>query len=312
MQQAVDIVHASTHPRNKIAALLSGHDREGRDFTAAHTNYWPGPIKEHIGMQTRIGSASGTVHAETACIIASPCTAGSSFYVTDPFCPNCAKNMAEAGVREIYIDHKGFEKDFVTRRQAHFKDMSLRICAASGMAVYEIRRKEKKITPLLILPSQHTQPEHKEIEIAEVQTDFLSFARARQVEGAHRPFALGMGYDPAGNRTIALITGASLPPGLTEGDEMDSTDKYSQRTEPLNRLLMNAARLGIVLDRDHLYSSRIPTAREQVNLTGAGVARLYIGDKTDSRDASGPEAMRLLERHNVMEYIFTDDAGRRL
>ena len=149
MQKAVDIVNTSQHPTNKIAATLFGQDHEGQVFSVSRTNYWPEPILKKIGTTQRIGNSSGTIHAETACIMNAPCTEGASLCVTDPFCPNCAKNMAEAGIKTVYIDHKGFNKDFVARRGDEFENMSMYICESAGISVYEIRRKEKELIPIL-------------------------------------------------------------------------------------------------------------------------------------------------------------------
>ena len=105
MQRAVDIVGTSPHPANKIAATVFGLDTTGQPFSVSRTNCWPQSIADRIGMDADIGDSSGTIHAETAAIFAAPVTAGAALCVTDPFCPNCAKNIAEAGIRTIYIDH---------------------------------------------------------------------------------------------------------------------------------------------------------------------------------------------------------------
>ena len=109
MQAAVDIVNASPHPVNKIAATLFGVDQSGHAFSISRTNNWAAKIKEKIGTDTMIGSCSGTIHAETACIFAAPYTDGTSLCVTDPFCPNCAKYIVASGISSVYIVHKGFE-----------------------------------------------------------------------------------------------------------------------------------------------------------------------------------------------------------
>src|SRR5688572_3388790 len=132
MQQAVDIVQQSEHPTNKVSAAIAGLDVTGTPYAIAKTNYWPEDIKMRIGREARIGSASGTVHAETACLLAAPRTENASVFVTDVPCPNCVKNMAEAGIKALYIDHKGFAKDFALRRGGHFESMSLRICEKAG------------------------------------------------------------------------------------------------------------------------------------------------------------------------------------
>ena len=49
MQAAVDIVNASPHPVNKIAATLFGADQSGHAFSISRTNDWAARIKEKIG-----------------------------------------------------------------------------------------------------------------------------------------------------------------------------------------------------------------------------------------------------------------------
>lgn len=142
-QMAVDIVGQSPHPDNKVAACA---------FTEHHaiarTNEWPERIEKNIGTSTRIGDSSGTIHAETNCLLHFPDkTDGASLAITDPCCPNCAKCIAEAGIKNIYIDHKGFTKDFASRRGDEFKNMSMSILVHAGINVYEVNRKEKPSHP---------------------------------------------------------------------------------------------------------------------------------------------------------------------
>ncbi len=92
MQAAVNIVLTSPHPTNKVAAaIFSGAD------ILVRTNNWPSRIATVLGQDARVGNSSGTVHAEVNCISDFPHpTEGASLCITDPFCPNCAKNIAEA------------------------------------------------------------------------------------------------------------------------------------------------------------------------------------------------------------------------
>ena len=122
-QAAVDIVNTSPHPESKVACTLVGTDKNGQSFAIARTNHWPRPIADRIGTQTKIGNASGTIHAEMACIIDTPSSRNATAFVTDPPCPNCMKYMAEAGIKTLYIDHKGFYKDFARRRGNDFENI---------------------------------------------------------------------------------------------------------------------------------------------------------------------------------------------
>lgn len=172
MQKAVDIVGDSPHPTNKIAATLAGTDKGGRAFSVAHNNYWPDPIRQNIGTEIKIGNASGTLHAETACVIHSPGpTNDSQLFVTDLPCPNCVKNLAEAGIKTLYIDHKGFDKDYAQRRGHHFSNMSMRICEKAGISVYKIFRKDKKLESILEISADYVPPVEKPPHVERVIGD---------------------------------------------------------------------------------------------------------------------------------------------
>ena len=152
MQTAIDIAPRSPHPTNKIAAVLFGENESGMEFSVIRTNHWPNVIYENFGKDKKIGNSSGTIHAETACIVNShhP-TEGASICITDPFCPNCAKNIAEAGIKKIYIDQDGFDKDFFRRRGNEFTDsMSMQICERAGISVYALNMlTEENDNPIL-------------------------------------------------------------------------------------------------------------------------------------------------------------------
>lgn len=308
MQQAVDIVNTSPHPANKIAATVFGRDRAGKDFFFSCTNYWPQPILDKIGTEARIGNASGTVHAETACIMRAPApTDGASLCITDPFCPNCAKNMAEAGIRTVYIDHKGFKKDFVVRRAHAFEDMSMRICEKAGISVYELWRKEERLIPILqfspsYIPLEDSPVERKPAARAD-KTGFLEAVRTIQTRHHNRRIAIAIAKDAGGACEIltARMHAAIGYTMKTDISEIENAQgKYSFMLEPAGRLLMHAARRGLKIMDGFLYVSQIPTARELVNITGAGLTALYAGDPSKSRDEGGMEAMNLLRDKNIL------------
>ena len=197
MQKAVDIVGTSEHPTNKVAAVIAGQDLEGRPMVMARTNFWPAPIRRKIGLEVKIGNASGTVHAETACIMDARLANGTSLFVTDVPCPNCVKNMAEAGVRKLYIDHKGFTKDFALRRGGHFDNMALRICEKAGIAVYKIFRKEKRIETILEIPKGFSPVIEKPSCVSAIhkkqsRKKFLSLVEEEKKFYEGRPFALAL------------------------------------------------------------------------------------------------------------------------
>ena len=149
MEKAVQTARNSPHHTNKIGAVLFGTGRNSDPYSIARTNYWPESILENFGENHKVGNSSGTVHAETACILAASATENASICITDPFCPNCAKNMAEAGIKTIYIDQEGFAKDFARRREHHFTNMSMQICEKAGISVYSVDRTRQDITSIL-------------------------------------------------------------------------------------------------------------------------------------------------------------------
>lgn len=312
MQAAVDIVQNSPHPTNKVAATVFGNGADGTEFSISRTNHWPEAIENALGHDTRIGNASGTIHAETACILNAPRTDAASLCVTDPFCPNCAKNIAEAGIRTIYIDHKGFKKDFFARRSDHFEDMSMQICEKAGISVYELWRKDEKLVPIYMAPDNYTPPNDSPIASDEIENaNEKTFKKV--IEGAsalhhRRKFTLAF-VKTIDDKNLCLIARSHVVRGFTMQDPDDAEQvehpqgKYSFIQEPVNRILMHISRHGYRLIDDYFYCSQIPTAREQVNLVGAGVKRITIGDLTKSRDASGLEAMELLSNKKIISYV---------
>lgn len=306
MQRAVDIVHDSPHPDNKIAATLAGVDQSGNPFSVSYTNYWPPAIHETIGMGTRIGNSSGTVHAETACIIHAPATKDAALFVTDPPCPNCVKNMAEAGIKALYIDHKGFNKDFARRRGHHFTAMSMRICEKAGISVYEIRRKEEKRVPIFETPESFTPQLEKPPQIEAIEKkdiDHLSFldcVKSKKRKYKKEPFAVAVARDPK-SKTAYLIAAERHPViGYISETMEEKEEKYSLLLEPVNRLIMTAALRGLKIDPDYLFSSRTPTARELVNMVGAGLEKITISDIHESRDKYGLKALEQLRAASIL------------
>ena len=308
MQQAVDIVGTSRHPTNKIAATLHAGDPVGAAFSVSMTNEWPDAIARRIGPGQRIGNSSGTVHAETACLLHTKGkTDGGRMFVTDLPCPNCVKNMAEAGIRTLYIDHKGFAKDFALRHGGDFENMAMRICEKAGISVYKLFRKEERLEPILEISSayepQIEKPPHVERLNAEpaprLFQDWIARERERYDGGV---YALGFARDDEGG---AWLLSAQPHPviGYTSETMGAPEGKYSYMLQPVNRLLMTAAREGLRLERDYLFCSVVPTARELVNMIAANLPRLRIGDTGASRDEHGLAALRTLVNAGVFEVL---------
>lgn len=311
MQAAVDIVNSSAHGINKVAATLAGTGFDGTPYAISRTNGWPGIIERLLGRDARIGDSSGTVHAETACILgaldAGYPTQGAVIYITDPLCPNCAKNVAEAGIVAIYIDSKGFSKDFAERRGGHFRSMSLEICEKAGIAVYEINRKEKTIHRIYEPGERYLPPQDYPVEVLALPPEgWQSLIAQRTEDAATHNFALAPVTDREGKIRV-LYALPHLSMGYTNADPPnfhESADsKYSFIIGPTNRLLMYAARHGYALDKSAIYTARVPTARELVNLVGAGVTHIAVGDTHASRDEGGLQAIEMLGKAGILTLL---------
>lgn len=308
MQRAVDVVNTSAHPSKKIAATLFGTDQEGQRFSISRTNYWPDIIVVKIGIGHKIGSSSGTIHAETSCILAAPKTMGAKICITDPFCPNCAKNMAEAGITHIYIDHKGLRKEWIAENQDAFNAMSLRICARAGINVYEINRKERTITPIYEVPADYKPLHENPVTIAPANgstaDDFAGCITAALGEQTGHEFAICLAKDKE-SRPVLMTARRHAAIGYSRnvpGSMEDRQGKYSFIVQPVNRLLMNAPRHGLKIMDGYIYSSRVPTSREQVNMIGAGLSAIIIGNMDKARDKAAFAAMKQLAAAKILSY----------
>ncbi len=308
MQKAVDIVDDSRHPTSKVAATIYGIDQQ-RPYSISKTNYWPTSIEDKIGTEVSIGNSSGTIHAETACIIKAPYTKDASLCITDPFCPNCAKNIAEAGIKTIYIDHKGFAKDFAERRGHQFKKMSMQICEKAGISVYELHRKEQKLIPILEVSEAYHPYDENPVEIEAVpeadENIFKDFIAIKSQENKGRKLAVAFARDK--NRRAFGITAISHPAmGYSSDKDIEEIEhpesKYSFMMEPVNRLLMAAPRNGLHIVNGLVFCSQIPTAREQVNIVGADLSSITIRNMTKARDDWAFKAMDALGKAEILSF----------
>ncbi len=312
MTTAIENALNSAHPTNKIGATLFGTDTAGDRFFVSKTNNWPNAIDKKIGRDEKIGNSSGTIHAETACILNSPFgTENSAVCITDPFCPNCAKNIAESGIKTIYIDSKGFEKDFFKRRSGHFDTMSMQICERAGINVFAIDIEKKEITSILEIPDDYLPVEDSPIHYQEIKdANEETFKKVIQENfdlHKKRKFSTALVKDIDDN-IYALTARAHAVTGYTMKDPEEAIDllvpvgKYSFIQEPVNRLMMHMARKNLFLIYDYLFCSQVPTSREQVNLVGADVKRITIGDLQKCRDVSGLKAMKQLSNAKIIDY----------
>lgn len=300
MQLAVDIVLSSPHPENKIAATIF---KNGASLSK--TNDWPPIILEKMGRDSRIGDSSGTIHAEVNCLTHSLFSSeGASLAITDPCCPNCAKCIAEAGIKSVYIDHKGFEKDFMVRRGDEFQDMSLRILAHAGISIYEVIRKENKIRLLYEPSADYIPPEDNPIEIRPCRaplTDATLLQTAKLVKVKHERWGCALATDPQG-KLWTLVASAHPAIGSTPNDIQRIDGKYDFILEPINRILMGASRKGLKISRDHIWCSVLPSPREMVNLVGCGFQKIYVGDLSNSKKLASQMSRETLESNGIITF----------
>lgn len=277
MQAAVDIVNTSEHHANKIAACL---------FTdtdmIARVNHRPSRFIAAFTPDIRMGKSSQFVHSEVSCIHAfDQETEGASLCVTDPFCPNCAKGIVEAGIKHVYIDHKGLDKDFAQRRGEEFENLSLFMMEKAGINVSIIHRKDKKIEPLLAPQIQTRAAGASAIEFFDIADeltlkDMIHSFRNRQPHGSWACARI----QESNGKLSGILVFESLPTGITPQEfkeKKDFSPKYGLTIDPINRLLFYLKRKNLTLLNNHIGSNLFPSSRALVNAMGFGIERLTIG-----------------------------------
>jgi len=109
------------------------------------------------------------------------------------------------------------------------------------------------------------------------------------------PFVLMAAHDKSGN-TVSLYTEPAR-----HGTKHDTPcGKYSLSIQPLNRAFMLAARHGLIIDRNTIITSHVPTSREFVNAIGAGITTLHILDKNNARDEQSMRALKQLMETKII------------
>ena len=148
IQAAIAVVkdgYDSNHPREEYK--IAGHLITPSGQALSGTNIWLSAfddVKPDTRGRIKIGNASPTIHAEIAILFEAIknniAVDGSHLYMTDPPCPNCIKMLIAAGIKKIFIDHKGFRKGWYRRRHMDFKALSLGLTADSGVQTYMLKR----------------------------------------------------------------------------------------------------------------------------------------------------------------------------
>lgn len=306
MQDAVDVVLSSEHAVNKVAACVF-HPSHPESVPSASVNLRPACLHKHFPWDARLGSSSQFVHAEIAALSGfNGPWRGAHLCVTDPFCPNCAKNLAEAGVRTIYIDHKGFQKDFAARNGDEFKSMSMLIAEKAGISVFMVNRKEGKVEPILAQAAL-TRPTSSSIEFFDVDDLTLEAAAAtfKQRLGARETWAMGYVKEHDGTPRGILVFEA-LPPGITPEDYKtrgpEAFGKYRFPIDPLTRLLLTVRRMGFTWHDRRIVTARTPSSRSLVNALGMGVSHILTTTRQVDHDPSGPDAVKTLVDKKILTF----------
>lgn len=69
--------------------------------------------------------------------------------------------------------------------------------------------------------------------------------------------------------------------------------------------MMIAKREGLTIQNGKLFSNTVPTAREMVDMIGADLTKIEIGDLDTARSKSDLTALHLLAEHDILEYSTT-------
>jgi hypothetical protein len=266
MQHAVDVVSDSEHPTNKIAACLFKND----DFITS-TNYRPQPFINHFILGDKLGSSSQYTHSEVGCAFKAPFDIqGGSLCITDPMCPNCAKAIASIGIKYVYIDHKGMDKDFIKRRGNDFETMSLLMMERAGIGVSILHRKDQKIETLIA---------QSEVNI-EYQNERVDYA-STDINGE------------------TIIAHDGFPPNINHQDaDICESNKYRFHLDALNKLLFKLARQG--LKTAHVICSNHPSSRALVNAVGFGITNITVLSSNLDHGDHGHQTAQILEENGIL------------
>lgn len=289
MKKALALRETSAHETHKVGAVLAG---EG--FEIARPNFYPEPLERTIGHKQKLGNASTTVHAEIAAILDAPDkTNGAAIYITQRPCPNCAKAIIEAGIKEVYVSAETRDTALGQKIHPFFESASLPFLSHAGVGVFEVAEKVVALNTPWRCEDSGLQPQR-------FSGDFESMITDR-----HQAFAACIAHDANGTAYF-LRAEAHVPyclPHERAEEISGAQNKYETALQPINRLLMACARHGLRIDAHSVYSSQTPTAREFVNLIGAEFSRLRIGDEAKCRDEFGLKALEQLKAHSLIDLL---------
>ncbi len=305
MKRALAAEEQSPHPTHKVGALICGLDQSGQSFERVHYNFWPEPLEQHIGANEKLGNASTTIHAEMATLFTVPYSINADIYITDLPCPNCAKTIAHAGIKNVYIDSHTHNTPLGIKIKPYFDTVSMMIFKKAGIGVFEINIEQQTVTCLQGHAREHVMPDTPSMNIVKADINNEAFQREIDTVDAKHPIAACFATNQNG-ATVFLHARTELSEGLSEADAAairEEQDKYVPTLQPINRLLVTCASYGFTIANGYIFSSRTPTSREFVNLIGAGHNHLYIGDAAKCRDQWGLKALSKLQEKGILKVL---------
>lgn len=302
MQLTVALTADSPHQVNKIVATVKGADAQGLPYIVSRTNFWPGAL-EPVARELEIGNSSGWIHAETAALFDSPCTQGAAIFTTDPPCPNCMKNIIEAGIAEVYVDAAGFRKPYAEFAGEQALKMSEDMAARAGISFAKVDLPDLTVTVL-------NRPEHHiDIEESTEAGPILLPGEERLFPGhvlevndrlPGRDFSTCCALTDSGQLVFVTVT-PHVVCGYKDEAQQLINGKYSYVLTSLTRLLMQARRLGVRPILDTVTCQRVPTSRELVNFVGAGGRRIRVLETGRARDEASLEALSMLKKLKILD-----------
>ncbi len=305
MEIALRAENQSDHDDHKVGTLVRGKDSNGDIYEIARANFWPKSLRKYIGETEKLGNASTTVHAEVAAICAAPATENADIYITDLPCPNCAKVIAEASIKNVYIDAHTHNTPLGIKIKPYFDNISTLILNSANINIYEMDV-TRKIIEHTYSPSQNAlrsiDKPIKHIKISNKDVNQSYFTKMIEEHKSNAPFAACLTKSLLGQYSF-MFAQSHRSIGLSKEKAefiCKTQSKYEPTLQPINRLLLSCARYGVKIDPKYLYSSQTPTSREFVNMIGAGYTNIIIGDKNKCRDEWGIKALSQLLEHNII------------
>lgn len=294
MANTVNLVQNSKHPTNKVATSVYGSNFKSESFTSAHTNTCPHEIQEIIKIKGRIRERSGYIHAELNALMGcKPGWQSLALTVTDPPCPNCMKNIVDAGVTSVFIDAKGFKKDFYQRRRFEFDLISKRIAKFAGISLYVLNRKKNEIHPILL--DQEISEVAVDQERWELFPDNLNQQELLKKKGLQKSVTAYV-QDLSSKRYLACSS-ETLPGNMSqeEADALLSDSRLSKRYNfknfPILSIILLSLRKGFLLDKEIFHLNFEPSSLDLVYIIAFGIEKISL---SSGQEMTRAEILRIL------------------